>query len=55
MAGLFPNESSLLRLVGALLMETDKGWQTGKRYLDMNVENDVPALQQKTIHRKNVA
>ena len=54
-AGLFPNEASLLRLVGAFLMETDEDWQTGKRYLDMTVENDSPALQQKTIHRKNVA
>lgn len=54
-AGLFPNEPSLLRLVGALLMETDGDWQTGKRYLDMNVENDIPVLQQKTIYRKNVA
>ena len=54
-AGLFPNEPSLLRLVGALLMETDEDWQTGRRYLDMTVENDTPALQQKRIYRKNVA
>ena len=54
-AGLFPNEPSLLRLVGALLMETDEDWQTGKRYLDMTVENVTPALQQKRIYRKNVA
>jgi len=36
-------------------METDEDWQTGRRYLDMTVENDTPALQQKTIYRKNVA
>ena len=54
-AGLFPNEPSLLRLVGALLMETDEDWQTGKRYLNMTVENDTPALKQKRIYRKNVA
>ncbi|MFH1616314.1 MAG: IS256 family transposase [Planctomycetota bacterium] len=53
--GLFPNETSLLRLAGALLMETDEDWQTGKRYLDMTVENDTHALQQKGIYRKNVA
>ena len=53
--GLFPNETSLLRLAGALLMETDEDWQTGKRYLDMTVENDTHALQQKRIYRKNVA
>jgi len=54
-AGLFPNESSLLRLVSAVLMELDEEWQTGKRYLNMNVENDEPALQPKKIYRKNVA
>ena len=54
-AGLFPNEPSLLRLVGALLMETDEDWQTGRRYLDMTVENETPALKQKRIYRKNVA
>ena len=54
-ARLFPNEASLLRLAGALLMEMNEDWQTGKKYLDMNVENDIPALQQKTIYRKNVA
>ena len=53
--GLFPNESSLLRLAGALLMETDEDWQTGKRYLNMELENDTPALNKKTIYRKNVA
>ena len=54
-AGLFPNEPSLLRLVGALLMETDEDWQTGRRYPDMTVENETPALQQKRIYRKDVA
>ncbi len=49
-AGLFPNEPALLRLVGALLMETDEDWQTGKRYTDMTVENDSPASQQDNVH-----
>ena len=31
--GLFPSIESLLRLVSAVLMETDERWQTGKRYL----------------------
>ncbi|MBN2138877.1 MAG: hypothetical protein JW720_13800 [Sedimentisphaerales bacterium] len=35
--------------------EADEDWQTGKRYLDMTVENDTPVLQQKRIYRKNVA
>ncbi len=34
-AGLFPNEASLLRLVSALLAETSDEWETGKAYLNM--------------------
>lgn len=34
-ATLFPNESSLLRLVSAILSETSEEWETGKRYLPM--------------------
>ena len=34
-AGLFPNENSLLRLVTALLVETSDEWETGKIYLNM--------------------
>lgn len=37
-ATLFPNEASLLRLVTAVLAETDEEWQTGKVYL--NIETD---------------
>lgn len=32
-AGLFPNEASLLRLASAVLMEISEDWETGKRYL----------------------
>jgi putative transposase len=32
---IFPNRQSSLRLLGALLMEQDEAWSTGKRYLDM--------------------
>ena len=35
-AGLFPNEASLLRLVSALLCEQSNEWSTGKIYLNMN-------------------
>lgn len=31
--GIFPNEAACLRLVSALLMETDEQWQTGRLYL----------------------
>ncbi len=34
-AGLFPNEASLLRLVSTLLAETSDEWETGKAYLNL--------------------
>jgi putative transposase len=32
---IFPNRQSAMRLLGALLMEQDEAWSTGKRYFDM--------------------
>ena len=32
---IFPNEASLLRLIGALLIEQDEKWSSGKKYLSM--------------------
>jgi len=32
---IFPSRASALRLLGALLMEIEEGWSTGKRYLPM--------------------
>jgi transposase-like protein len=32
---IFPTRESAIRLLGALLMEQDEAWTTGKRYLDM--------------------
>jgi transposase-like protein len=34
-AGLFPNTSSILRLVTAILMEISEEWETGKTYLNI--------------------
>ena len=34
-ASLFPNESSLLRLVSSILVETSEEWETGRAYLSM--------------------
>ncbi len=33
---IFPNRQSAIRLLGALLMEQDAQWSTGKRYLDLS-------------------
>ena len=39
-ARLFPNEASLLRLVSAIEMEISEDWIAGKRYLNMETENE---------------
>ena len=58
-ARLFPNESSLLRLVSAVEMEISEDWIAGKRYLDMTVEteneDESADSKEKRIYRKNVA
>jgi putative transposase len=37
-AGVFPNEESLLRVVGSILMDINEEWVTGRRYLTMEKE-----------------
>lgn len=32
---IFPNRDSVLRLIGALLMDQDEKWSMGKKYFDM--------------------
>ena len=32
---IYPNSDSVIRLIGALLMDQDERWTTGKKYLDM--------------------
>ena len=34
---IFPNSASVIRLMGALLMEHDEKWQTGRKYFDMQL------------------
>ena len=34
-AGLFPNDAWLLRLVSAVLMEVSEDWETNRKYLTM--------------------
>lgn len=36
--GVFPNDEACLRLVSAILMEIAEDWQTGRRYLDMEIQ-----------------
>ncbi|MGA1718730.1 MAG: IS256 family transposase, partial [Aquiluna sp.] len=43
-AGIFPNEASLLRLVSARLMEISEQWETGKIYLNMQAE--IPPIEE---------
>jgi len=42
-ARVFPNENSLLRLISALLAETSDEWETGKTYLNMQIQNPPSA------------
>jgi transposase-like protein len=37
---IFPNEASVIRLMGALLMEQDEKWQAGRKYFDMDLYYD---------------
>lgn len=43
-ATLFPNETSLLRLVSAVLMEISEEWETGKIYLNLK-EKSTPRVK----------
>ena len=36
--GAFPNDASLLRLGGAILMDINEEWLTGRKYLSMDGE-----------------
>ena len=42
--GVFPNEESLLRLVGSILMGINEEWVTGRKYLTME-RNDQARRQ----------
>jgi putative transposase len=50
-AGLFPNEKSVLRLVTAILIETSEEWETGKAYLTLTAQNQIT----NTPNHKNTA
>jgi hypothetical protein len=57
----FPNEASLLRLVSAALMKLSEEppacrdwWETGKRCLNMDVQNNDSASGRKKIYKKRL-
>ena len=37
-AEIFPNDESLLRVIGSILMDINEEWVTGRRYLTMQKE-----------------
>ena len=43
-AGLFPNESSIVRLVTAVLMETSEEWETGKCFLTLTAPHTLKTI-----------
>ena len=43
---IYPNEASVLRLLGAVLMEQDEKWSSGRKYLDMSDYYDFLKLEQ---------
>ena len=47
---IFPNEESLCRLLGALLMETHDAWQSGNVYLDLK---DYLSQQESVVNNNN--
>ena len=52
---IFPNEESLSRLIGALLMEINDGWQSGKVYLDLTAYLTQQLQVDKPTAKKSVA
>ena len=46
---IFPNQASVIRLLGALLMEHDERWSTGRKYLDMEQLEDGSLEERKVV------
>ncbi len=54
---IFPNSDSVIRLMGALLMEQHEKWATGRKYLDMQEYYDSlqsEATQHESKEKKNL-
>lgn len=41
MVGIFPNEASILRLIGAVLMEQHDDWLQANRYMPLHAMSEV--------------
>ncbi|MGB4402163.1 MAG: transposase, partial [Bacillota bacterium] len=52
---IFPNRESAIRLIGALLMEIDDKWISGKKYLDMSEYLQWQEEPQQTNDQSNIA
>ena len=52
---IFPSRESVVRLIGALLMEFDEKWTTGKKYLDMDEYLQWQKEQKQNCEQKNIA
>ena len=48
--GIFPNEESIVRLIGAVLLEANDEWQLQHRYMQVEAmaELDIPATERQT-------
>ncbi len=51
--GIFPNRDSVIRLLGALLMEVDESWSEEKKYIDMKAYLAWRKEKQKKAESKN--
>jgi transposase-like protein len=51
----FPNTDSIIRLMGALLMDDHNGWSTSQRLFDMKEYFDKQGIIQSKLQRSNVA
>jgi len=45
-AGIFPNEASIKRLVGAVLMEQNDDWMQGSRYMALEAMAEIGGAPQ---------
>ena len=47
--GIFPNEGSIIRLIGAVLLEANDEWQTQSRYMQTEAMADLTPVMADTV------